>query len=445
MSGTSLTPAGPRRLAERLQAHEAQLLPCVHCGFCLPACPTYVRLGDEADSPRGRIHLMRAVVEGRLDAADPAFRTHIDRCLGCRACETVCPSGVEYGALLEAARATTLEAAPPPALTRGLLTVFGSDSWRGAAMVAGRVLRDTGVARLLLRVLPPAGPLRSVRLGLAMLVASAPARGIFAGRRAAAPAQDSQGSFALLDGCVQSGLFARVNGASMRTLMVNGYHPAPAPGQGCCGALHAHAGDIEGARRLARRNVAAFEEAGAEWIVTNAAGCGAAMREYGQLLADDPVWAERARAMAERVRDVSQLLAAQGPRRGAPLRRTVTYDAPCHLHHAQHVTDDPLTVLDAIPELERRPLPGAEECCGGAGIYGITHPELGGRIGGDKVDRVLETGAELVATGNPGCMMQIGAGLELRGSSVDAVHPVELLDASYRAAGFYDGAAKGEA
>ncbi|MEZ4424713.1 MAG: (Fe-S)-binding protein [Gemmatimonadota bacterium] len=427
----------PTHLAERLARQSDRLMPCVHCGFCLPACPTYTRLGDEADSPRGRLHLMRAVVEGRLETDDPAFATHIDRCLGCRACETVCPSGVEYGLLLEAARAAVLDVRPPSALTRALLLGFGTDRMRGLLMGAGRLLRGSGLASLLLRLLPDTALFANARMGLAMLVASGPARGVIAGGRLPRSAGDA-GTVALLDGCVQEGLFARVNGATARTLAANGYAVRTAAGQGCCGALHAHAGAVEDARALARRNIAAFETSGADWIVTNAAGCGAAMREYGHLLADDAAWAERAARLAARVRDVTELLVAQGPRPGAELRRRVTYDAPCHLHHAQKVTTAPLVVLDAIPGLERVPLRGAEECCGGAGIYALTHPDLGGRIGGDKVRAVRETGAELVATGNPGCMMQIGAGLVLDGAGTEAVHPVELLDASYRAAGYYD-------
>ncbi len=243
---------------------------------------------------------------------------------------------------------------------------------------------------------------------------------------------------AILEGCVQAGLFGRVNRATVRVLEANGWRVVRAPGQACCGAIHAHAGDLEGARALARRNVAAFEAAGVEAIVVNAAGCGAALKEYGHLLAGDPVWAERAAALAARVRDVAELLVERGPRRGGAVRVRVTYDAPCHLLHAQGIGDPPLALLRAVPGVEIVPLPGSDECCGGAGIYGITHPELGGWIGRDKVEAVVGTGAELVATPNPGCMMQIGAGLRAVGARVGVVHPVELLDESYRRAGMYD-------
>jgi len=228
-----------------------------------------------------------------------------------------------------------------------------------------------------------------------------------------------------------------VNDATERTLRVNGCKIGESPGQGCCGALHAHAGHLEPAKALARRNIEAFERAQVDLIVVNAAGCGAAMREYGHLLASDPDYADRAVVVAAKVRDVSELLAEVGTRPGAPIAARVTYDAPCHLHHGQRVTTAPLEVMSAIPELELVPLNGAEECCGGAGIYGITHPDLGGRIGSDKANAVEASGADLVATGNPGCMMQIGALLRLRGSSIQVVHPVELLDESYHRAGYY--------
>lgn len=425
----------------------------MHCGFCLPACPTYVRLGDEADSPRGRIHLMRAVVEGRLDAASDAFQDHIDRCLGCRACETVCPSGVEYGLLLEEARSVAAEARGGAAfLARLLPALFGSAALRKPLLLAARLFRATGIPRLLVRLLPRSGVLAPAAFGMAMLAASAPARipGGAAVRKRGAPgvpvATDhppvpARGRVALLDGCVQAGLYRRVNEATRRVLEVNGATPVDVPGQGCCGALHAHSGDLEGARRLARRNVEAFEAMGDAPVLVNAAGCGAAMKEYGHLLEGDPEWRERAATFSARVKDVTEFLAAAPIRRGGALPMVVTWDAPCHLLHAQRVADPPLAVLRAIPELEVAPLTGSSECCGGAGIYGITHPELGGRIGGDKVSAVRETGAALVATANPGCMMQIGAGLLVEGSGVGTVHPVELLDESYRRGGLHRGRA----
>ena len=424
---------------------------CVHCGFCLPACPTYVRLGDEADSPRGRLYLMRAVVEGRLDPASDAFQTHIDRCLGCRACEPVCPAGVEYGSLLEHAREAAVEARPAGDAARAILWLFARRKLLFVLMALGRVLRATGIPALGARFLP--ARLGRVRLGLGMLASTRRGR---AARKAASSAsspgaegQDPASSppgphplagtrVAVLNGCVQAGLLGHVNDATRRVLRANGMNVVDASGQRCCGALHAHGGDLEGARRLARINIDAMLGAGAEIIAVNAAGCGAQLKDYGELLADDERYAQRAARVAAKARDISEVLAEAGPRQGAPLPLSVTWDAPCHLLHAQGVSEPPLQVLRAIPELELVPLPRADECCGGAGTYGITHPRLGGEIGGDKVDAVVGTGARVVATANPGCMMQIGGGLRMRGAKVEACHPVALLDESYRAAGLYD-------
>jgi glycolate oxidase iron-sulfur subunit len=440
----------PAGLAEALEAQRERLLPCVHCGFCLPACPTYNRLGDENDSPRGRLHLMKAVVEGRLDPASDAFRTHIDRCLGCRACEPVCPSGVEYGTLLELARHTAASRSPQGALTRVLLSVMASRPLRGVLFFGGRVLRATGLAALAVRLVPGAGGLRSVRLGLAMLASTArwrpPAEaaapgGIPAGMPGATPTP--RGRVGVLVGCVQEGLYDHVNRATVRTLRANGYEVVEVPRQDCCGALHAHGGDLDRARSLARANVDAFLAADVDLVAVNAAGCGAAMKEYGTLLEPDGEYRERARELGSRVRDVTELLAAAGPRLGAEVRCVVAYDHPCHLLHAQRIERAPLDVLAAVPGVEVRVVAKADECCGGAGIYGITHPDLGGRIGRDKVAAVRAVGADAVTTPNPGCMMQIGAGLRLEGAPEGVVHPVELLDESYRRAGLYAGGGAG--
>ena len=250
---------------------------------------------------------------------------------------------------------------------------------------------------------------------------------------------------AILRGCVQAGLFARVNDATERVLRANGYEVVEVSGQGCCGALHTHAGDAAEARELARANVQILGSAQVDFIAVNAAGCGAALKEYGHLLEADEEYKQTAADLAASTRDISELLtgdtlqAGDSLRVGAPLPARVTYDAACHLCHAQGLREEPRVLLEAIPELVVLPLQDEEECCGGAGIYGVTHAELGGQIGADKVSAVLATGAEIVATGNPGCMMQIGAGLLLEGSDVIACHPVELLDESYRRAGFYDG------
>lgn len=459
MSGAAETMTrapGTARLADALEIQRDRLMPCVHCGFCLPACPTYERLGDEADSPRGRLHLMKAVVEGRLDAGSDAFQTHIDRCLGCRACEPVCPSGVEYGTLLELARETASRARSPGFMTRALLFVMGSGLVRRIFFAGGRIVRASGLAAVGARVLPSSGPLANVRFAMAMLAATrAPdfARGRNEARDEGDDGRDAgvatpvpptvrtaaRGTVAVLGGCVQAGLYARINDATERTLRANGYEIVRVGGQGCCGALHAHGGDLDGARRLARRNIEAFERAGADHVAVNAAGCGAAMKEYGTLFASggDADMLSRAEAIGARVRDVTELLADAGPRSGAEVTCSVAYDHPCHLLHAQRVSDPPLRVLAAVPGVEVRVVDRADECCGGAGIYGMTHPELGGEIGRDKVDAVRRTEAGAACTPNPGCMMQIGAGLQLAGSPKDVLHPVEILDESYRRAGLY--------
>lgn len=398
---------------------------CVHCGFCLQACPTYLTLEDENDSPRGRILLMRSLVQGDVGIDDEAVHTHIAQCLGCRACETACPSGVPYGRLLEATRETLAAARPIPFTARVILAVFARPRLLALVLAGARLLRASRLPDLLGRALPG-------RLGSALAILAAT-------RAAVAPApytrrgDGSRGTVALLTGCVMDGLYGATNRATARTLAANDYRLAEAPGQRCCGALHAHAGDAEAARALARANVAAFERSGADWIAVNAAGCGAMLKEYGHLLADDPAWAARAAAAAARVRDASELLAASGPRAGSPLPLTVTYDAPCHLLHAQRVVRPPLAILAAIPELRVVPLADADVCCGAAGLYSLLEPEISRRVLAPKLANIADTGATLVATGNPGCLMQIGAGLLQSGQAARVVHPVDLLDASYAA------------
>jgi glycolate oxidase iron-sulfur subunit len=433
------------QLKSALAIEEDKLLACVHCGLCLEACPTYVHTGDENDGPRGRIYLMRAVEEKRLDVGSNTFRTHINRCLGCRACESVCPAGVEYGQLLEAAR-SDLESSKtrPRSFRSGLLRFALRHIWLQPsrlrlAFSLARLFRNARLPRLLIK--SRLARLLSARLefALALLDSSLPAKRYDDARRFTNEAAPTGRKALLFKGCVTEGLFGRVNSATARVLEVNGCAVSAPPAQGCCGALHAHAGDLEGARQLARRNVDAFGDEDDAGVITNAGGCGALLASYGHLLAGDADYAERARRFSSRVRDVSQQLASTGIRPGAEPGETVTtYDASCHLLYGQHADDAPLQMLRAIPGLRFVPLTGSEVCCGGAGIYNLLEPELSGRVLDEKLAHIKETGAQTLATGNPGCHMQIGAGARL--SKIQALrvcHPVELLDESYARAGFY--------
>jgi len=401
--------------------------PCVHCGFCLPACPTYLATGDEADSPRGRIVLMRTLERGEAGPDDPALRQHLDACLGCRGCEPVCPAGVGYGRGLEAARELLARSRGIRPAARLLLAVF-SRRWLWRSLFAlARWFRDLGFARR------GAGRGR-IGFGVGMIAATAPGGTTPAWAAARSTRQaPSRGRVALFRGCVMDGLFGHVHRATRRTLEVNGYTVIEVAGQACCGALHAHAGDRPGAERLARQNLAAFADP-VDYIVVNSAGCGAILKEYGHLLGTGP-----AKALCAQVRDVTELLAAAGPRRGGPLPLEVAYDAPCHLQHAQRVHEDPLTVLGAIPGLRVRLLPGSDQCCGAAGIYSTIEPAMSQAVLSAKIAEIgrAEPRPEVVATGNPGCLMQIGAGLLAAGLPIRAVHPVELLDQAYAAGGLY--------
>jgi glycolate oxidase iron-sulfur subunit len=370
--------------------------------------------------------LMRGAVEGDLAIDDPALTTHIDRCLGCRACETACPSGVPYGHLLEATRASIATRKPIGWVASAVLTTMASPLLRRSALGLARLARALRLTSLLARLPGRAG------FAFAMLESTRP---VFGPSQPSVSSGPARGSVATLDGCVMEELFAHTNDATRRVLARNGYRHVPAAGQQCCGALHAHAGDDSGAKGLARVNIAAFEQSGADFIAVNAAGCGAMMKDYGHLLRDDPEWAKRAASLSARVRDVSELLAAAGPEPGGRLPLRVTYDAPCHLHHAQRVTSAPLAVLRSIPGLDLTPLPDADRCCGGAGIYNLVEPETSSKVLDPKLQNVRASGAVLVATGNPGCHMQIGAGLVRQGSNVRCIHPVELLDRSYSTKG----------
>jgi len=398
----------------------AALDACVHCGFCLQACPTFLATGDEADSPRGRIELMRALERGELAANDAALAFHLDRCLGCRACEPVCPSGVGYGAGLEASRERLAAQQGVPLMARLALAALTTPGVSGLICSIARAVRATGLPGLL------AGWGR-IRFAMGMLAATRDRRSLGGpepDRPQSLPAPTASPETTLLfRGCVMDGLFPHVHAATIRTLSVNGYAVREVPGQVCCGALHAHAGLHAAAQALARANQIAFGDEDTP-IIVNSAGCGAMLKQY------EP-------RFAARVRDVTELLAARGPTPGAPLALRVAYDAPCHLLHAQRVAEPPLAVLRAVPGIELRETADSAQCCGSAGLYNLLEPELSRAVLAPKLGLLLEAPPDVLATGNPGCVMQLGAGFQAAGAAVAVRHPVELLDASYRAAGFY--------
>ncbi len=415
----------------------AGLDPCVHCGFCLQSCPTYRVSDDEAESPRGRIVLMQALASKRLPPTDPTLIKHLDHCLGCRACEPVCPSGVEYGPAIEETRRFLEGHRPIPLVVRLVHGVIGDALLRRPILAVARFVRPA--ARRF-------GGFSRVGTALGMLAATEPwrphgpakydtGRGRLPAERQ--PPVPDRGTVALFRGCVMDDLFSHVHEASARVLEANGYRILEVADQGCCGALHAHAGQHDAAVDLARRNVAAFITLRSDVpIVFNAAGCGAMFKEYRRLLRSTSQENE-AYAQAARVRDVTELLAAAGPRRGAPLHLRVAYDPPCHLVHAQGIVEPPEAVLAAVPGHERIHHDDAALCCGSAGSYTFAQPDVSDRVLAVKVAALRAADPDVVVTGNPGCIMQIGAGLRATGLDVPVVHPVELLDWSYERAGYY--------
>ena len=449
-----------------LDAEMEKILGCIHCGLCLPACPTYQQLGNENDSPRGRIFLMRAVAEGRLSADSSSFERHIDLCLGCRACETACPAGVRYGSLLESARETILEqktgrgsTLQKTLLKLALRHVFPFPKRLKAVFAISRLLRSARLIRFAYRKGLARRIAPKVDFALSLLMTTAPDEatgrlGDGATRRHSdkeisdRPVAQSPSppvalrSVSVFTGCVMEGLFKHVNDATKRVLAANGCELDEVGAQVCCGALHAHAGDMETARELARRNIDAFERFlatnGPATIIINAAGCGALLKEYGDLLKDDPRYADRAERFSAGVRDVTEFLASGDIRRGAEINRRVTYDAPCHLYHAQRVTAAPQRVLTSIPGLEYIELEGMQDCCGGAGVYNLSEPEMSESLLADKIGKAQATEAEVLVTANPGCHMQLGAGARMFNADCRVAHIVELLDESYCKAGFYE-------
>jgi glycolate oxidase iron-sulfur subunit len=409
------------------------MLNCIRCGQCLTSCPTYVLTGEEAEGPRGRIALGRALAEGRLPLSLAAVR-HEHSCLVCDACTAVCPAGVHMDPLQIRLRAAIEPAVNRPWPQRALRHV--AFRWLFASMTVFQLLvvllalyqrlglqwlaRRSGLLKLLRveateALLPPL-PLRFVRPRGEVYPAQAAA-----GDRSAAPV-------AFFAGCVMSTALAEIDRATIRVLQRAGCEVTNTAGQGCCGALHAHSGDLEGLRALAKRNIEAFERDGAAPIVVNSAGCGAMLKGYAHEFAHDPAWAERARAFSARVRDATEFLAERPPPLTRPVATSVTFQDPCHLLHAQRVRAQPRALLAAIPDLTLTEMAEGGLCCGSAGVYNVTHPEQARRLQQRKLDRALATGATVIATANPGCLLHLRAGLAERGGEVAVRHIVELLD-----------------
>jgi glycolate oxidase iron-sulfur subunit len=411
---------------------------CVHCGLCLDACPTYQILGHEADSPRGRIYQIRQVYEGRVSAEDEDFRSHIYACLDCRACQTACPSGVQYGTIIEAARAVAEPVSPgEKRVGRAVLgTIFTRPPLLELAGAGLRLYQRSGLQGLTRR----SGVLNLLPTRLREMEAMlGPVQGGVR-RWTPPPVTAARGPgtvryrVGFIAGCIMPQLFGDTNRATVRVLSINGCVVSSPPRQGCCGALQMHTGDRETARELARRNIDAFdvEGLGLDAVIVNAAGCGSTLKEYGHLLADDPRYAARASTFAARVKDVSEFLASielVPPTQPVPIR--VTYQDACHLAHGQGIWQAPRQLLRQIPALELVELKDADVCCGSAGIYNLTHPELSTTLLERKMDNVLATGARTVVAPNPGCTMQLAYGAHRRGVDLELVHVVDLLDRAY--------------
>jgi glycolate oxidase iron-sulfur subunit len=403
---------------------------CVHCGFCLPTCPTYVLWGEEMDSPRGRIYLMQAGLGG--DPLSDAMVQHFDACLGCMACVTACPSGVQYDRLIEATRAQVERRHRRPLADRLLReTVFALFPHpRRLRLLRGPMsaYQRSGLRRLVERngLLDRVSPSLAAMASLAPPVRRAPRIPEHVAARG-----ERRAVVGMLTGCVQREFFPRVNAATARVLAMEGCDVVVPRGQGCCGALSVHNGREAEAKDYARRTIDTFEATGVQHIVVNAAGCGSSMKEYADLLADDPAYADRARHFAAKVRDVSEILVELGPVAGRhPLPVTVAYQDACHLAHAQGVRAQPRELLRGIPGLELREIADPEICCGSAGIYNILNPEPARELGDRKARAVLDTGADLLVTANPGCLMQVATSVERLGGRIALAHTVEVLDAS---------------
>lgn len=408
---------------------------CVRCGLCLPTCPTYLETMTETSGPRGRISLIKAVDEGRLDVLSPGFVHQMSECLDCRACQAVCPSGVQYGELVEAAR-SQIESTVAPKRNPvqrfvrwfALRALFGNLAIMRVAAALLRIYQRTGLQRLIRN----SGILRAFGLQESEALAPAISDTFFVPRGQRIEAAGARRTVMLHAGCVMHVAFADVDEATVRVLRRNGCTVVLPSEQGCCGAIAVHAGELAFGRELAKRNIAAFEGSGAEYYVINAAGCGSALKEYGHLLKDDPQWAARAAAFSARVRDVLEFLDEIGLADDmGSVDAIVTYQDPCHLAHAQRITAAPRNLLRKIPGLTLREMNESSVCCGSAGIYNVTQPAMAKRLGRRKAENAVATQADIVATANPGCAMQVAASLREKASPMRVKHVIELLDEAY--------------
>jgi glycolate oxidase iron-sulfur subunit len=405
---------------------------CVHCGFCLPTCPTYLLWGEEMDSPRGRIYLMDIGLEG--EPLDQEMASHFDRCLGCMACVTACPSGVQYDKLIEATRQQVERNHPRSRGERAFRTLvfalFPHPGRLRALRGPLRLYRGSGLRGLLRR----SGLLRRLPAGLQAMERLLPDMGTAAPVPATTPAVGTvRRRVGMLTGCIQRAFFPQVNAATVRVLAAEGCEVVAPPQQRCCGALSMHSGREAEAQAYARAMIDAFEGAGVDSVVANVAGCGSSMKQYGHLLRDDAGYAERAAAFSAKVRDLSELLVELGPvAERKPLEMSVAYHDACHLAHAQGIRAQPRKSLGGVPGLQLREIAEAEICCGSAGIYNLLQPEPARELGERKAGNVLATGADLLVTSNPGCMLQIRASLSGRGENLPMAHVAEVLDASIR-------------
>jgi glycolate oxidase iron-sulfur subunit len=410
---------------------------CIHCGMCLPTCPTYDETKIERNSPRGRIALMRAIADGSLEPTK-AFADEMYFCLGCLACETACPAGVDYTRLFEMARAEAERTAlrsPPRRLMRWFLMGFlfrrqwrlrlvGRCLWLYQALGIQAFLRDSGLVRLLSRksqALEAKTPKIQRHFSPALIAPEEP------------PVGPPRYRVGLLTGCVQDLIYSDVNRDTAQVLRANGCAVVTPPSQGCCGSLHAHNGEYEMAKGFARRLLDHFDLENLDAIITNAAGCGSHLKHFDRLLADDPRYAAKAKLWSEKLRDISEWLIEIGltPPTRKPTEAIVTYHDACHLCHGQKITTQPRALLASIPGLKIAPLPESMWCCGSAGIYNLIQPDMAGKLLERKIGHIAQTGAGIVATANPGCMLQIQGGLAARGMKVDVVHPISLLARAY--------------